>query len=137
MKPNTTRTPETTKPQLSIRAQVLFRDREGQISDVTHQNLFGLKKFAEDGTLALYILNQCRKRLELLFLAAEGRPHVDADLVRLAVDDLRTDMEEHSQLASYVQFTQELFTNSEALVPRHPSGTRTPSRALSITKPAS
>ena len=61
MKPKTTRTPKTTKPRLSLRAQVLFRNREGQISDVTHQNLFGLKKIAEDGALALHILNQCRK----------------------------------------------------------------------------
>lgn len=134
MKPKTTRAPRRTKPQLSIRAQVLFRDREGHISDVTHQNLFSLKKFAEDGALALHILNQCRKRLELLSLAAERRPHVGSSLVRLAVDDLLLELEEHSELAGYVGFTQKLFSNSEALAPRQPSGPRTTSRALSISK---
>lgn len=137
MKRKTIRTPRTQKPQLSIRAQVLFRDREGQTNDVTHQNLFGLKKMAEDGALALHILSQCRKRLDLLALAAERRPQMDAGLVRLAIDDLRSELEDGSHLVSYVGSMQELFSNSEALDLGHTSSAQTTGRNLSSTKPAS
>ena len=137
MKLKTTLAPRTTKPMLSLRAQVLFRDREGQLTDVTQQNQFGLRRIADDGALALHILNQCRKRLDLLALAAERRPQLDASLVRLAVDDLRSELESGSHLVGHVEFIQELFSNSEAIDPGHMSGEHTTSRALSITKPAS
>ncbi len=137
MKPKTTSPTRTAKPLLSLSAQVLFRNREGQIHDVTHQNLFGLNKIAEDGALALHILDQCRKRLDLLFIAAECRPQMDASLVRLAVNDLRIDMESGSHLDGYVRFTQELFVNSEAFAPPHASGARISSRSQSSSTSAS
>ncbi len=85
MKPKTTIATKKTEPLLSMQAKVLYRNRDGQISDVTDQNLFSLKTFAEDGALALHILSNCMKRLDLLSIAAETRPHIDAGLVRLAV----------------------------------------------------
>ena len=132
MKPKTTLPTRTTKPVIALRAQVLFRDREGQISDVTHQNLFGLKKIAEDGALALYILSQVQKRLDLLLLAAERRPQMDAGLVRLAVNDLQSELEDGSHLAGHVRFLRDLFSNSEAFPARQLSGARTTSRVPSI-----
>ncbi|MBY0246022.1 MAG: hypothetical protein K2Q17_00030 [Nitrospiraceae bacterium] len=137
MKLKTMITTKTTEPRLSLRAQVLYRNRNGQISDVTHENIFGLKKFAEDAALAAHILNQCQKRLDLLFMAAERRPHIDAGLVRLAVEDLRSELEAGSQLAGFVGLTHELFSNAEALAPEQASGARTTGRALTIIRPVS
>ena len=133
VKLKTTIATKKTEPRLSMQAKVLYRNRDGQISEVTDQNIFGLKKFAEDGALALYILNNCMKRLDLLSMAAETRPHIDAGLVRLAVDDLRSELEDGSHLAGYVGLTQELFNNSEALPPRQRSSLKTTGRALSRT----
>lgn len=117
MKPRTSAATKKSEPLLSLQAKVLYRDRDGRLSDVTHQSQFGLKKVAEDGALALHILNNCRKRLELLRMAAESRPQIDAGLVRLALDDLRIDLEEHGHLAGYLDRTHELFNNSQALAP--------------------
>lgn len=114
----------TTEPLLSLRAQVLYRDREGRVSDVTNQNLFGLRKLAEDGALAIHILNQTLKRLDLLLLAAEHRPHVDGSLVRLAVQDAKSELEDGSHLAGYVHLTHELFEHSNALAPHRTAGER-------------
>jgi hypothetical protein len=124
MKPKTTIATRTTEPLLSLRAQVLYRNRDGQIRDVTHEHIFGLKKLAEDAELAAHILNQFKKRLDLLFMAAERRPHIDAGLVRLAVEDLRSDLEPSSQLAGFVGLMHELFRNAEALAPEQTSGAR-------------
>lgn len=55
----------------------------------------------------MHILNQCKKRLDLLFMAAEHRSKVDASLMRLAVEDVRSDLEEGSELRGYVDLTQE------------------------------
>jgi hypothetical protein len=133
VKPKTTIATKKTDPLLSMQAKILYRNRDGWISDVTDQNLFGLKKFAEDGALALHILNNCMKRLDLLSMAAETRPHIDAGLVRLAVDDLRSELEDGSHLAGYVGLTHELFSNSEPLAPRQRSRLKTTGRALSRT----
>lgn len=133
MKPKTTIANKKTEPLLSMQAKVLYRNRDGQISDVTDRNLFGLQKFAEDGALALHILNNCMKRLDLLSMAAETQPHIDAGLVRLAVDDLRSELEDGSHLAGYVGLTHELFSNSEPFAPRQSSSLKTTGRALSRT----
>lgn len=125
------------KPLLMLHGRILFRDRVGEIRDVTQQNIFGLKKFAEDGDLAIYILNQCRKRLDLLFMAAEHRSHVDAGLVRLVVEDIRSELEDGSALAGYIHLTQELFEHSEALPPMPTPDTGDTSRTLTLVKPAS
>ena len=132
MKPKTTRATKSTEPHLSLRAQVLYRNRDGQISDMTHQKLFGLKKLAEDGELAVHILSQCRKRLDLLLMAAERRPHIDAGLVRLAVQDLQSDLEAGSHLSGHVGLIHELFTHSEALAPEQKPGARTTGRPLTV-----
>lgn len=117
MKPRTNAATKKPEPLLSLQAKVLYHDRDGRLSDVTHQNQFGLKAVAEDGALARHILNNCRKRLELLSMAVESRPQIDAGLVRLALDDLRIDLEEQGQLASYLDLTHELFSNSQAIAP--------------------
>ncbi len=72
MKTKTTTETEETKPRLALQARVLSRDRDGQTRDVTDQKPFGLKWVAEDGDLALYILGNCKNRLDLLFMAAES-----------------------------------------------------------------
>lgn len=117
MKPRTNAATKKPEPLLSLQAKVLYHDRDGRLSDVTHQNQFGLKTVAEDGALARHILNNCRKRLELLSMAVESRPQIDTGLVRLALDDLRIDLEEQGQLASYLDLTHELFSNSQAIAP--------------------
>lgn len=125
------------EPRVMLHGRILYRNHEGEISDVTEQNNLGLKRFAADGELALYILSQCKKRLDLLFMAAENRSQVDASLVRLAVEDVRTDLEEGSELRGYVDLTQELFKHSEALPPLPTPDTRKTGRSLTVVKPAS
>ncbi len=135
MKPKTTIATRTTEPLLSLRAQVLYRNRDGQIRDVTHEHIFGLKKLAENAELAAHILNECQKRLDLLFMAAERRPHIDAGLVRLAVEDLRSQLEASSQLAGFVGLMHELFSNSEALAPEQTAGApKTTGRATGLAR---
>lgn len=112
-----------TKPLLMLQGQILYRDRDGQVSDVTHRERFGVKKFAEDGSLVLRILAECRKRLDLLFMAAEGRTHLDADLVRLTVRDLQAELRDGCEVDGYVCLTQELFENSKPLTPETSVGT--------------
>jgi hypothetical protein len=133
MKPQTTTAINEVEPLLSLQATVRHRDRDGQVTDVTNEKTFGLKAFAEDGALALYILEKCRRRLDLLSLAAESRPSIDASLVRLAVDELIGEFDEAGALATYVRLTHELFSNSEALTPRQAPHARTAGRALSRT----
>lgn len=117
MKPRTRATTKKSEPLLSLQAKVLSRDRDGRLSDVTHQNQFDLNEVAEDGALAIHILNNCRKRLELLSMAAENRSQIEAGLVRLALDDLRIDLEEAGELAVYLDRTHELFCSSQAIAP--------------------
>ncbi|MHC9062218.1 hypothetical protein ACYX34_05950 [Nitrospira sp. CMX1] len=112
-----------TKPLLMLQGRILYRDRDGQVSDVTHRERFGVKKFAEDGSLVLRILAECRKRLDLLFMAAEGRTHLDADLVRLTVRDLQAELRDGCEVDGYVCLTQELFENSKPLTPETSVGT--------------
>lgn len=133
MKPQTTTASNEVEPLLSLQATVRYRDRDGRVTDVTNQKSFGLKAFADDGSTALYILENCRKRLALLSLAAESRPSIDASLVRLAVEELRSEFDEGSELVTYVRLTQELFSHSEALTPRQTPHVRTAGRALSRT----
>lgn len=109
----------TTEPLLTFQGRILYRDRDGQVQDVTDQEELGLKRLAEDGSLVRHILTTCRKRLELLSMAAEGRAQLDADLVRLTVQDVRAELEDGSEVAGYVHLTQELFAHAEA-VPSSP-----------------
>lgn len=46
-------------------------------------------------------------------MAAEHRSKVDASLMRLAVEDVRSDLEEGSELRGHIDLTQELFAHSE------------------------
>ena len=104
-----------TEPLLMLKGRIFYRDREGQVQDVTDREQLGLKRFAEDGSLVQHILATCRKRLDLLFMAAEGRTQLDADLVRLTVQDVRADLEDGSEVAGYVHLTRELFAHAEAV----------------------
>lgn len=133
MKTKTTTETEETEPRLALQARVLHRDQDGQIRDVTDQKPFGLKSFAEDGALALYILGNCKKRLDLLFMAAESRSHIDAGIVRLIVDELRSEFDHVSEIVTYVRLTHELFSNSDLIAPSEMPGTRWPGRARSST----
>lgn len=117
MKPKTTITNRTMQPRLSLRGQVLLRNRDGEISDVTHGNVFGLKAFAENGRLAAHILDQFRKRLTLLHMATVGRRRIDTGVVELVIRDLKGDLETGSALASYIDLTHELFEHSQSLDP--------------------
>lgn len=125
------------EPLLMLHGRILYRDRHGDITDVTEDSVYALKKFAEDGELAIYILNQCRKRLDLLFMAAEHRSQVDASLVRLAVEDIKTDLGEHGDLNGYIHLTQEMFEHSEALPPLPTPDTGNARRSFTLVKPAS
>lgn len=136
MKSKSTMTGKKVEPLVMLHGRVLYLDRQGEINDVTHEDDFGLKKFAENGALALYILNQCKKRLDLLFLAAEHRSHVDARLVQLAVEDVRSELQEGSELAGYVHLVKELFEHSQALFPTPLPDTRHVCPSLTIVKPS-
>lgn len=124
-------------PLVMLHGRILYRDRCGEISDVTHQNIFGLKKFADNGARVNHILDQLRKRLDLVFMAAEHRSQMDAGLVRLAVEDIKLDLEDGGDLTSYVCLTQELFEHSEALPPLPTPDTWNASHSLTLVKPAS
>lgn len=99
---------------LMLHGRIVLRDRDGEMSDVTHRDIWGLKKFAEDGATAIYILNQIKKRLDLLLMATEHRSQIDASIVRLAVEDIRIDLQEGSEVAGYLFMTQMMFEHSEA-----------------------
>jgi len=105
------------QPRVMLHGRILYRDRDGNVSDVTDGNILGLTRMAEDGELAMHILSQCVKRLELLALAAEHRAHVDASLVRLTVEDACLELKHGGELPGYIRSTQELFANSTALPP--------------------
>ncbi|MDH5667767.1 MAG: hypothetical protein OEY86_07140 [Nitrospira sp.] len=109
---------QNNQPCVMLQGRILLRDQHGVVRDVTHANIFGLTYLAEIGGTALHILEQCKKRLALLGLAAENREHVDANLVRLTVEDVQSDLEEGTELASYVGLMQEMFANATAL-PQH------------------
>ena len=122
-----------TEPRLALQARVLCRDQDGLIRDVTDQKPFGLKWFAEESDLILYILGNCKKRLDLLFMAAENRSHIDAGIVRLIVDELRSEFDDVSELVTYVRLTHELFSNSEPIAEPEMPGARRAGRAMSPT----
>lgn len=130
METKTTPETEEPKPRLALQARVLYRDQGGPIRDVTDQKPFGLKWFAEDGDLALYILGNCKKRLDLLFMAAENRSHIDAGIVRLIVDELRSEFDGGSEIATYVRLTHELFSNSDPIAEPGMPGARRAGRAI-------
>ncbi len=131
-----TSTRKECEPLVMLHGRILFRDRDGSISDVTQRTSWGLKTFAENGETAIYILNQLRKRLDLLFAAAEHRSKIDASLVRLAIEDIQIDLEDGSHLAGYVAMTHEMFEHSEALPPLPTPDSRNTGRSLSLIKPA-
>ena len=131
MKSKATPESKAIEPMLALQAKILYRDRDGTVTDVTDQKPFGLKWFAEDGDLALYILGNCKKRLDLLFMAAESRSHIDAGIVRLIVDELRSEFDGGSELATYVRLTHELFSNSDPIAPSQMPGMRRAGRAMS------
>lgn len=133
MKTKTTTETEETEPRLALQARVLYRDQDGQMRDVTDQKPFGLKWFAKDGDLALYILGNCKKRLDLLFMAAESRSHIDAGIVRLIVDELRSEFDDVSELVTYVRLTHELFSNSDPIAPQQTPRARRTGRVMSPT----
>jgi len=133
MKSKTTLETKENEPMLALQAKILYRDRDGRISDVTDQKPFGLEWFAGDGETALYILANCKKRLDLLFMAAESRSHIDAGIVRLIVDELRSEFDDVSELVTYVRLTHELFSNSDPIAPSQMPGTRRAGRAMSPT----
>jgi hypothetical protein len=125
------------EPFLKLHGRVLMRDWNGAISDVTEEGSYSLKKLAEDGELVIHILNQCRQRLDLLALAAEHRSHMDTSLVRLVVQDLKSDLEKGSELHGYIHLTHEMFEHAEALPPLPTPDPRTPWRTLSLIEPVS
>lgn len=133
MKTKTTTETEETEPRLALQERVLHRDQDGQIRDVTDQKPFGLEWFAGDGDTALYILANCKKRLDLLFMAAESRSHIDAGIVRLIVDELRSEFDDVSELVTYVRLTHELFSNSDPIAEPERPGARRAGRAMSPT----
>lgn len=122
------------EPLLKLHGRILFRNSRGATSDVTSQNMFGLKKLADDGALAVHILSQCKKRLDLLFMAAESRSQVDASLVRLAVEDVRSELDEHSELSGYVHQMHQLFSHAEGIAPVHAPHMRNDGGSLPIIK---
>ncbi|HMS85519.1 MAG TPA: hypothetical protein PKD12_17895 [Nitrospira sp.] len=124
-------------PLVMLHGRVMFRNRDGEISDETQGHLFGLKRMAENGELAIHILKQCLQRLELLALATESRPQLDAELVRMVVEDLLIELRSGSDMLSYVETTQEMFANSEALSPIPPPATRDSGSSLALVEPAS
>lgn len=124
------------KPRVMLQGRILFRDQFGEINDAIHDHIHGLQKFADTGAQAICHLNRIEKRLDLLFAAAEHRSQVDASLVRLAVDDIRSEMEKNHDLKWYLRVTQEMFEHSEALPPLPTPDTRNTGGSLTLIKPA-
>ncbi len=126
-----------TAPLLMLQGRIMYRDRDRRISDVTHRERWGLKKMAEDGALASHILKQCLQRLELLVMATENQTQLDAELVRLVVQDVRGELEDGSSLSGYVHLSQEMFAYSEALPPMPDPAAQGTDRSLPLVKPVS
>ncbi len=125
------------EPKVMLHGRIMYRTPDGDLRDETQNNSFGLKKLSEAGAQAIYNLNQIRKRLNLLFIAAEHRAQVDAGLVRLAVEDIRGEMQDGYDLDWYLRMTQEMFENSEPLPPIPAPDKRDTGRSLTLVKPAS
>ena len=124
------------EPRVMLHGRVLYQDIHGEISDATHGKYFGLKDMAERGELAMYILSQCRKRLEVLAILAESRSQLDARHVRILVEDALGDLGEGNDLSCYVELSQEMFANSEALPPIPNPDMGNNGRSLTLVTPA-
>ncbi len=120
-------------PRVMLHARVLYRDRNGEISDATHRKLFGLKDMADTGQRAVHIMDECMKRLELLSCAAESQSQVDSAIVRMVVQDVTRELESGSTVSSFVHLSQEMFEYSKAL----PPDARDNSGSLTLVKSAS
>lgn len=70
-------------------------------------------------------------------MAAEHRSQIDTSLVRLAVEDLRADLEQGSVLAGYLNMTQEMLEHSEALPPQPTPDSRNRNLSLRLINPTS
>lgn len=122
---------------LMLQGRILLRNQGGKITDVTEDSAYSLEELAEDGSLVIDIIDRCRKRLELLYIATEHRSQIDSSLVRLAVEDLRVDLEQGSVLAGYLHMTQEMFEHSEALPPQPTPDSRNRNLSLRLINPTS
>jgi len=126
---------ESAKIEVRLQTRILFRDRNGGISDVTSDDSeygYGLEDLKERASQAAYHLIRVHELIQLLTLAAENRSTVDAALVLRVLEEMEIGIEDCSDLSSYVHYTQKLFEEAEALPPVNGADQRKTARPLAI-----
>ena len=58
--------------RLTLQGRVILYETTGETTDLTDSDYAGLESFADEGRIAVYILEECRSRLGLLKTAARG-----------------------------------------------------------------
>lgn len=131
---------ELPNAKVMLQARLIYRDRNGETSDVTQDENdygFGLKSLERMGSDAMDELIRINELLEVLALAAEKRPVVDARLILRIIEEVQTESQESAELAAYVRSTKELFEQAETLPPLNGPGGRKTRRSLTLLKSAS
>ena len=85
----------------------------------------------------MQIISQSMKKLKLLSMAAESRSQLDAELVRIIVQDVAREFEPGSEVYGYVRLSQKMFAHSKALPPIPTPDAGSNGRSLNPVKPAS
>jgi hypothetical protein len=102
--------------RVMLHARVVLRDGNGELFDVTQDEQgYGLAHLGQMGVTAVEDLSRIDELLEVLALAAESRPTVEAHLVRRILEEVGVILDRSGELASYVHHTQNLFEEAEAL----------------------
>lgn len=111
-KPSEEQSPAT----MMLQGRVLMRTGHDELFDVTQgADGYGLEYLGQAGANAAEDLSRVEELLEVLALAAENRPTVEAHLVRRILEEVGVILDRSGELASYVRYTQELFEEAEAL----------------------
>jgi hypothetical protein len=107
---------EQNPAKLRLQARVVLRNGHGELFDVTEDAQgYGLEYLGQAGANAAEDLSRVDELLQVLALAAENRPTVEAHLVGRILEEVNVILDQSGELASYVRHTHELFEEAEAL----------------------
>lgn len=104
-------------PILMLQGRMLERTSEGLIRDVTSDEYIGLNAFARHASDANEILCKCKTLLELLLAATIGKKKVEADQVRVLLDEVLVQLRDGDDLPYYIQQSGKAFKHADPLPP--------------------
>jgi hypothetical protein len=110
--------------QWKLQARLFWCPSTAAPKDLTTNEFSGLAGLADDGSMALEIVQDCESLLRLLRTAATGGTTMEAKQVTALLDRVLENFGPGSDLDSYLGRTAELFRNLEPLPPM-PAVTRT------------